>query len=143
MHVQLGEDAGQAVPQTTGLEHPVEGAASSDDQQDIGDGGETLFSLVQQPLHLHALTDPQHVVGGEGGDKHGGDGVADKLQQGVEGAIVRHVELGHRLGQHQQNGQQHGEEGGAQGRQFGLITGLDIGEGRGNALERQPLAEQF
>ncbi|MNH38404.1 hypothetical protein D3C79_994270 [compost metagenome] len=54
-----------------------------------------------------------------------------------------HVELGHRLGQHQQYGQQHGEEGGAKGRQRCLIAGLDIGKGGRDRLEGNPLAQQF
>ncbi|MNG98459.1 hypothetical protein D3C79_576010 [compost metagenome] len=143
VHVQLGEDGGEAVPQATGLEHAVEGAAGPDDQQYVGDGGEALLGLVQQPFHLHALADPQHVVGGEGGDEHGGDGVADKLQHGIEVACVIHVELGHRLGQHQQYGQQHGEEGGAEGGELGLIARLYIRKGGGHALERHPLAQQL
>ena len=54
-----------------------------------------------------------------------------------------HVELGHRLDQHQQDRQQHGEERGAQGRQLGLVAGLDVGKGGRHLLERYPLAQQL
>ena len=54
-----------------------------------------------------------------------------------------HIELGDRLGQHQQDGQQHGKERGAQSRESCFIAGPDVGKGIGYHLEREPVAQQF
>ncbi|SAJ05759.1 Uncharacterised protein [Enterobacter cloacae] len=82
--------------------------------------------MGQHCAHAHVLADPQQVVGDKHGDKHRGDRVADKLQQGIKRAFFCHVQLGNGFHQHQGNRQQHGEQRGAQRRQGVFFPHLQV-----------------
>ncbi|VAL70572.1 Uncharacterised protein [Enterobacter kobei] len=124
--MQVRENMRQRLRQTAGFKDGVERAARTDNQQNVGDRAKAVLRMGQHCAHAHVLADPQQVVGKKHGDKHRGDRVADKLQQGIQRAFFCHVQLGNGFHQHQGNRQQHGEQRGAQRRQRVFFPHLQV-----------------
>ncbi len=85
--MQVRENMRQRLRQTTDFKDGVERPARTDNQQNVGDRAKAVLRMDQHCAHAHVLADPQQVVGDKHGDKHRGDGVADKLQQGIQRAF--------------------------------------------------------
>lgn len=98
--------------------------------------------MRQQGAHAHILADTQHVVGHKDGDKHGGDRVADKLQQHIQRAAFGHIQFGDGFYQHQADRQQHRKQRGAQRRQGLFFAHFEIGKLSWHRFKRQAVAEQ-
>ena len=103
VHIKVRQDHRQVIGQAAGFQNRVECAAGADNQQDVGDGPKAVFGMSQQNAHPHLPTDAEHVIGDKDGDKHRGDGVADKFQHCIQRAAFRHIQFSDGFHQHQAN----------------------------------------
>ena len=101
--MQIREDHRQAIGQAAGFQNRVERATRANNQQNISNRSEAVFSMGQQDAHPHLATNTKNVISDKNGNKHRGDRVADKFQQHIQRAAFSHVQFSDGFHQHQPN----------------------------------------